>query len=781
MGRVSLPNIGDGIRIDGTCRSTTIGGTAVGAGNVISGNMGDGIALDGSSGLPVWQILIQGNFIGTDGNANRAVANGGNGLQIDRTLTITIGGTAAGAGNVISGNQKAGIAILDSASGIMVQGNWIGTDLSGSFNLGNDAAGIDIESGASNNTIGRALGDHSVPPLTGPDPTGNFIAFNTIGIVVKGDDTLGNVIRGNSIYSNTPPLTDGYTYDPGIDLGGDGRTANQSPQDSIETGPNGWQNFPISSLVKPNGSALTEIIGTMMSLPNTEFTLDFYTNPTNGLGDIRQGKFYLGNFVVTTDSTGFAGFDVTFNTTSRAISATATGPSGTSEMEFMYTRPVLFMPGIAGSFPDPTSSDFNSWLLHRGFDPTELHLDPLAHSYDDLIQTLENMGYVLGQTLFAANYDWRVSVAPLNASGSLVFLTAGVIVSDIAHQQYASGVDYLVYWIEQAALAFEGQNPGVPLDSVDVIAHSTGGIVTRAYIQGGAYGGTANLPGLTATTKLPEVNNFVMLGVPNLGSPRAFNILNNNWFNDPAYVAIFSTIVAMAYRKLLNGQVISGPNGSNIKLRDIQNPDGTLNYQQFIRLYIPTVYDLMTIQQFLDLGTGTLPSVNSNPVFRNNLLLQLDTPAGLQSFVSRVHHLTDIYGYNVSTTVTDTGQIGPILFGGLIPEPTIWPFDGKLPRVPGPGELWYQEKKSLQGDGTVPLSSSDGPFVGDLHVTLIGLNGVEHFGLPWNPLSQTSVLGALGFNTTQRLSISTDKHNSDYISVYNARYIIIGVVQSAPS
>ena len=649
---------------------------------------------------------------------------------------------------MITGNIVDGI-VLDNAQQTVIQGNSIGTDSTGASDIGNNFDGITIEDGASGNIIGLMPGDTTTPP--GQNSAANVIAYNLgAAVVVLVDTDTGNVVRGNSIYGNGPEPEglNAYTYDPGIVLGVSGRVQNQYPQNDAGTGPNGAQNFPTSTLVK-NGSA-TEIIGTLKSLPNTSFTLDFYFNPTASLQDVRQGQTYLGSSMVTTDASGFAGFDVTFavaTTPGEGVTATATGPNGTSELEFMYTRPLLVVPGIGGSFPD--GNDFNSWLVTRGFDPAKLLLDPLAHSYDDLIQTLENIGYVLGQTLFAAAYDWRMPVAPLDDNGGLVPLSGAGIANDITNQQYTSGVDYLGYWLEQAATSFGAQYPGVPLDSVDVVAHSTGGLIARAYIQSAAYGD--NVPWSGATTKLPKINNLIMIGVPNLGAPKAFNILNNNWIDDPVYEYVFSRIVLMAYLRLEAGGTISGPAGSSITAGALLGPvGGAENYQDFIRLYVPSVYDLMTIEPFLTLSTGGDPIAidgDSGPtysIFRNSLLLNLDSGDYASTLEASVQQLTVIYGTGLPTVTSTTEEVGP---NGDPGDTTLFPFGAILPQVPAAGQVWYLDQNTSLGDGTVPVSSSD-PFAGDVNVEQHLIPGVGHQDLTAVSGSQEEVLGALGLNTT---------------------------------
>lgn len=173
---------------------TLIGGITPGAGNVISGN--------GRSGISVVSVAqantVQGNFIGTDIDGQQAIPNDEHGIEFrGNTLNTVIGGTSAGARNIISGNTEHGILFWeDGGSGgtndaNTVQGNYIGTNKSGTQALGN-ADGIRIMDGASSNTIG------------GPeDGAGNLISGNAgHGITGSGAGVTGNLIEGNSVGTN---------------------------------------------------------------------------------------------------------------------------------------------------------------------------------------------------------------------------------------------------------------------------------------------------------------------------------------------------------------------------------------------------------------------------------------------------------------------------------------------------------------------------------------------------------------------------------------------------
>src|SRR5262249_17817521 len=121
-----------GVQIDGGSNNV-VGGTAAGAGNLVSGNS-DGVLIRGSSGNSG-----QGNKIGTVVTGTAALGNF-EGVEISGGSNNTIGGPAAGAGNLISANRDDGVRILPGSSGNLVQGNLIGTDANGNA-LGNGSNG----------------------------------------------------------------------------------------------------------------------------------------------------------------------------------------------------------------------------------------------------------------------------------------------------------------------------------------------------------------------------------------------------------------------------------------------------------------------------------------------------------------------------------------------------------------------------------------------------------------------------------------------------------------
>ena len=126
-GTKPLPNSGSGVSVDDAL-GVTIGGAVQGVGNVISANGQAGVSIAGTA---TTGVLIVGNRIGTDFTGTSALGNGTFGVVVSGTPGVTIGGTAAGAGNLISANPTAGIGLYADTTGALIEGNLIGTDVTG--------------------------------------------------------------------------------------------------------------------------------------------------------------------------------------------------------------------------------------------------------------------------------------------------------------------------------------------------------------------------------------------------------------------------------------------------------------------------------------------------------------------------------------------------------------------------------------------------------------------------------------------------------------------------
>jgi uncharacterized repeat protein (TIGR01451 family) len=305
-GLAPLGNGQAGVLISGASQDQ-IGGSGA-AGNVISGNTGPGIQLvSGASGTSIYN-----NVIGVGSDNATPVGNGSDGIQVVNSPNTQIGGVLAGQGNVIGCNSGNGISASGSSTGMLVEGNAIGTDLTASRHLGNAKNGVYLA--ASSDSIGASSAD-----------AGNHIYYNGDGSVGAGVLLVGNVVHNtilsNSIYGNA------YL---GINLGS-GPTDNHAPG---TPGPNDYQNYPVLSVAESDGTSTT-IKGTLTSIPSTSFLVQFFGSPTEDSTGYGQGKNLLGSAMVLTDANGYATFSTGFSLGTLAgqyMTATATSPSGdTSE------------------------------------------------------------------------------------------------------------------------------------------------------------------------------------------------------------------------------------------------------------------------------------------------------------------------------------------------------------------------------------------------------------------------------------------------------------------
>ena len=285
-----------GVYIEGT--NNTVGGTEAGARNVISGNViGVSIFLSGATGNKV-----MGNYIGTDAAGTQPVGNN-LGVLINGASSNTVGGTEAGARNVISGNTPSptfgqdgdGVVITSSSTtNNKVEGNYIGTDASGTQPLGNAGNGVQIENQASDNTVG-GTGAGARNAISGNDGD---------GVEIRGSSSTGNSILSNSIYENG---------ELGIDLvGGDETTFGVTRNDSKDpdTGANRRQNFSVLSSATLSGGQIT-LSGRLNSRPRKTFTIQFFSSPAADPSGFGEGKTFLGQIQIKTNREGKRSFSRT--------------------------------------------------------------------------------------------------------------------------------------------------------------------------------------------------------------------------------------------------------------------------------------------------------------------------------------------------------------------------------------------------------------------------------------------------------------------------------------
>ena len=299
-GTIALGNGDSGVIIQNDAKGNQVGGNTAGQRNIISSNNENGIwIVDNDIGGP--PNSIQGNYIGTDVTGTLARPNALSGITIGASTGVDIGGALAGTGNVISGNGTAGISTSSASSGIRIQGNTIGRAPDAFTPLPNGNDGIWILD-SSNVTIGGSVS------------TSNVIASNSdYGVHITGGTSSGNSIGANAILENS---------NGGIFL---------------ESGAN-------AGITPPTIDTTVPITG---SAPG-DSTVQFFSDSG------AQGTFFLGETTALPNGAFSANIDLTsYNGTN--LTATATDLSGNTS-EFSLPKGIDFDPPTVFSISRVTAN-----------------------------------------------------------------------------------------------------------------------------------------------------------------------------------------------------------------------------------------------------------------------------------------------------------------------------------------------------------------------------------------------------------------------------------------
>jgi uncharacterized repeat protein (TIGR01451 family) len=338
-GTVVLGNQFQAVSMGFECTGNTIGGDRATRGNVISGN-GDGVHITSSGNT------VAGNMIGTDITGTVALGNVGVGVTIGQSADANlIGGVAATAGNVIAACSQPGILIIgEGTDGNRVEGNLIGTDITGTRAMGNGREGVAVYGGAGNvvgstdparrNVIGanawagvnvwfdfttgtRIIGNwigvgadgvtrlgngkgvglwlqSSGSVVGGPGGAANRIAYNAsngVEVLFQGSPGesfgFGNRISRNSIHDNGAL---------GIDIGNEGVESND-PGDG-DDGPNRMVNAPVlSSAVSQCGGGATTVSGAVDTSGPDSGVIEIFGSPAADPSGYGEGKTFLAQTV----------------------------------------------------------------------------------------------------------------------------------------------------------------------------------------------------------------------------------------------------------------------------------------------------------------------------------------------------------------------------------------------------------------------------------------------------------------------------------------------------
>jgi CSLREA domain-containing protein len=257
--------------------------------NLIGGpgpNDGNVISGNASDGILLWSDdnVVQGNLLGTDVTGLLARGNGDEGLDLNTAADTVV------LDNVISGNSGDGVQVLTS-DGSTFTGNLIGVGADGTTPLGNVGDGITVNFGAS---VGVLIGGTGVGD-------GNTIAHNgDEGISIFDSLTDDIAVLGNSIHSNSAL---------GIDLLGDGVTPNDA--NDVDGGVNDLLNFPVITSAGESGGTVT--VDVDLDVPAGTYRIEAFTNPSgtdpSGYG---EGEVVVGSATVVHTGGGTESFVVTY-------------------------------------------------------------------------------------------------------------------------------------------------------------------------------------------------------------------------------------------------------------------------------------------------------------------------------------------------------------------------------------------------------------------------------------------------------------------------------------
>jgi surface antigen/uncharacterized membrane protein len=358
--------------VQGNFVGTDIGGTVAmgngGAGivimnardSVIGSNVVSGNVSDGIRISASSGISIQGNFVGTDASGTNALGNSGNGILMTGNLN---GGTNRFGRNVLSANLGNGLAVDATGYTLSWGPAFIGTDVTATKNLGNRANGVFVAPPGTFSVQG-AGGDPEPPPqLVAMNQGRTIIAFNGAnGAALTVSASARWSLRSCSFFENALLA---------IDLGNDGVSPND-PCD-VDTGPNNFQNFPVLSTAVSTGDAIT-LAGSLNSLANSRFFLEFFANARCDQSGYGEGQYYLGFTYLTNGASCTGDFNVTFPVpvpagyfvTAKAANIDYEGFGQSSEFS-PCTAVSLASPSISSVSPNPViGRNGRQWLSLHG-------------------------------------------------------------------------------------------------------------------------------------------------------------------------------------------------------------------------------------------------------------------------------------------------------------------------------------------------------------------------------------------------------------------------------
>lgn len=310
---------------DTTTNNILVGGLNPADRNVVAGNYGGGF------GICAIDSVVQGNYIGLAADGVTALGNSfGTGVEtgnltIDYADGLLLGGDDPGAINIISGGSTGG-ASTDFSNNISIIGNYIGTDYTGTQDLGNDIHGISFGKGGSNSVVRN-----------------NLIRFNGMHGVQVWTTVENQNVNDISIFSNQ--IYDNLAL--GIDLSDDVYYTNPNDPLDIDFGVNDLLNSPAyTNIQEVSGDTIVKYL---LDVPAGDYRIEFFSNTTPDSTGYGEGETYLGFQNVTSTGAG-----------EQIFSHTLTGVTGVTNLAMTSTEIDQSDDGFGatsefGGYQDPVS------------------------------------------------------------------------------------------------------------------------------------------------------------------------------------------------------------------------------------------------------------------------------------------------------------------------------------------------------------------------------------------------------------------------------------------
>jgi hypothetical protein len=553
----------------GSASDATIGGTSVGAGNVISTNGNFGVWISGAGATGV---LVEGNKIGTDASGwTDALGNSLDGIRIDSGASNnTIGGTVAGAGNIIAFNAGNGVTVGDDASdastGNAILGNAIYANSQLGIDLGNDGVTLNDSSGH-----------------TGPNLFQDFPVLSS-AILANGSTTITGTLSASpdttyrvEFFSNVVADQTGY---------GQGQTFLTFA--SVTTDGTGAASFSVQT---PNPVATGLFISATATDPNgntSEFSADIVNSVTwtGGGGDNQWSD--PANW--SDDQVPGAGDDVVINVSG----ATPTISTGNQSVHSVTINDPLSITG--GSLTVAASSTISGGLAMTG--------GALTATGTGTSLMVSGTTTASGGSLYAA----------AGATLSLADLTSYTLTANFATTTFeASGANSVLSLPDLSSIAVQATYP----EQVNVEA-SSGGDVSMPMLSQVSASLVVQSTGSGSVIDLSALTDFsAQLDV--YSSPGALTVTDQGTVVDPALTSLNNVSVTLdgtgtlsieAWTTLTNASLtITAGSYSFPSLTDIDSSN--LNVQANASLTLPAVANYTSRNNF---ATTTFEASGANSV-----------------------------------------------------------------------------------------------------------------------------------------------------------------------